>query len=217
MAKSLLVKKLKAARELAGWTQQELATHSGVPHNTLTKIESEISENPKEVTLSKLETALNRVSVFYLEKGVEMRDDAIRFFRGADWAVYLLEDILIKARNGLFRELYLSGVDEKQSSSEIINLLRQIRKEKIKIYYLIEEDNSHRLGLNHEYRYVPKDQFINWPSFVYGDYVAICTDYENECQVLNNVQLARVRRREFRVLWDTYKEPMDESTADERY
>jgi ribosome-binding protein aMBF1 (putative translation factor) len=67
---------VRAARALLRWSQTELALHSGVHVNPIKSFESEQS-NPVWTTLSKLERALKKAGVVFID-GDEHQGPGVR-------------------------------------------------------------------------------------------------------------------------------------------
>lgn len=59
---------IRAARALIGWTQAELATHSGVSLISIKNIERGATD-PRSSTLNSLQSALRRGGVVFLDPG----------------------------------------------------------------------------------------------------------------------------------------------------
>ncbi|MCG8504578.1 MAG: helix-turn-helix domain-containing protein [Sphingomonadales bacterium] len=58
----------RAARGLLDWTQEDLAKHSGVGHNTITKFESGHT-SPRHSTLVVLQTTFEKAGIQFTDEG----------------------------------------------------------------------------------------------------------------------------------------------------
>jgi transcriptional regulator with XRE-family HTH domain len=64
---------LRAARHMAGWTQDELADLSGISRITIANLEAGRVRDPKSSTIRLLARALQKAGVEITETGVERR------------------------------------------------------------------------------------------------------------------------------------------------
>lgn len=106
--------------------------------------------------------------------------------------------------------------DDKVSTADVNNRLKKIRNAGIRMRQLVQEGNTYLMGPTKEYRYIPKEQFRNNVSLIYGDKVAVCTEHGTKAVVFKDADLAATWRNIFDVMWNKLQEPK-ESTARERF
>ena len=63
---------VRAARALLGWRQIDLSVHSGVPEISIKNLEVGRTD-PRVSTLSKVEAALERAGIEFMEGGARLR------------------------------------------------------------------------------------------------------------------------------------------------
>ena len=79
MAKLITIRQVKAARALLGWSQSDLARHSGISEPTIARLESADGElGGRSETVQKIRAALNSSGIEFIEKngggpGVRLR------------------------------------------------------------------------------------------------------------------------------------------------
>jgi predicted transcriptional regulator len=80
MAKLITIRQVKAARALLGWSQSELARHSGISEPTIARLESADGElGGRSETVQKIRAALNSSGIEFIDEngggpGVRLRN-----------------------------------------------------------------------------------------------------------------------------------------------
>lgn len=210
--------KIRGARGILDITQAQLAAMSGVSEPAV-KVLEKGETNPNSRTQKKLEDALYERGVIFTRKGIEVDDSPVVMINDISpekCYLKLLSDVLEHLSHHKKPELLISNADDKASPPAVNDMYREIRKAGIKMRQLIEEDNTYLIGPVDEYRYIPKENFINRVTLIYGDRVATITDNENTISINKDPINADTRRNIFNLLWNTLKQPT-ESTADERF
>lgn len=210
---------MRAARAMLDVSQGHVAQYLGIAANTLSKIESGQSDVSG--------TRLTDIQRFYEREGVEFTDnDGVKknenpiFFVEGDTheSTYLqiLEDVLENLKGHKEPELLIMYADDSVSSPRVNDMYRKMRKEGIKMRQLIESGNTHIMGSLEEYRYVPKEFFINRVTLVYSDRIANETANVLRASIKVDPINAEIQRNTFNMLWSILQQPT-ETTAYERF
>jgi transcriptional regulator with XRE-family HTH domain len=205
---------IRAGRELLNMKQADVAGILNISLSKLSRAES--GETKSGDILLDIQRGLERMGVTFTKGGVEVSHNQVYIIEGADWFVKLMDDVLLTLQNSENPELLIECADERQSSSEVNDRMRKARSQNIRMRALVEEGNTHLMGRLSEYRYIPKDRFVNDVSLIYGDKFAICTNNNTQAVVFRDAILAMTRRNIFNLLWDVLKQPTL-STAHEKY
>jgi transcriptional regulator with XRE-family HTH domain len=206
---------IRAARGLLDWSQEVLAGRAGISKDSVKNIEKSIT-NPQPATLEKIKQAFELSGVEFTATGLEQKDESVTVIDGADWYLRLLDDVHASLHDKKNAELLIMCADDRKSPEEVNALYRKIRNAGIKMRQLVEDGNTYLMGPVSEYRYMPKDKFINYVSLIYGDKVAICTDQNTKAIVFKDTILAMTWSNLFDVLWGLLEEPM-KSDAQESF
>lgn len=210
--------KVRAARAVLGWTQEQLAEAAGLSPQSIPNVER--GDNaPTARTQDKITRALHKRGIIFTEKGVEYQEYPVFFTEGKDHEdayLKLLEDAhehLLTVRNP---ELLIMHADDRVSPPSVNDKYRRMRKDGIRMRQLIEEGNTYLMGPLDEYRYIPRGLFINRVKLVYGDRIA-----NETADVLRGVIKvdpinADIERNTFNILWEVLARP-DRTTADDRF
>ncbi|MBI4030050.1 MAG: helix-turn-helix transcriptional regulator [Proteobacteria bacterium] len=212
------IEQIRAARALLGWSQQDLADRAGLSQTGIARIENG-AHKPNSQTLSKIIHALGKEGVTFTEKGLEKDDYPVYYTSGKNHEqayLRLLEDAYEHLRSIKNPELLVMFADDSVSPPAVNGMYRRIRADGIKMRQLIKEGNTHIVGPLEEYRYIPKDFFINRVTLVYGNRIA--NESADVCRGVIRVDPvnANIQRNMFNVLWRVLKKP-EETTADERF
>ncbi len=210
--------KIRAGRAYLEWTQEQLAAFSDLSVQAIQKIERGES-SPTTRTRNKIIRAFDKHGITFTDKGVEYTENPIFFVEGTtheNTYLQLLEDVLEHLEGVKEPELLIMYADDRVSPPSVNNLYRKMIKSGIKIRQLVEDGNSYLLGALEDYRYVPKQYFINRVTLVYGDRTASTTsDILKACIKVDAID-AGIQRNTFNILWSVLEQP-EESTADERF
>ena len=207
--------KIRAARALLDWGQRDLAERSGVSHMAITNLEQGKTE-PQSETIEKIQNAFELAGVIITPKGVEYKDVTVTTMDGDGWYLRLLDDVYYTLLDKPDAEYLTMCADDKVSTPDVNNRLKKIRNAGIRMRQLVQEGNTYLMGALKEYRYIPKEQFRNNVSLIYGDKVAVITEHGTKAIVFKDADLAATWSNIFDVLWNKLEEPK-ESTARERF
>lgn len=208
-------KLLRAARAYTGWTQAELAEKARLAPRTISCMEA----GEHSITLKsaqKLETAFRRMGVILNGTGFEIREADIEILTGDDWYLRLLDDVYytLMDKGG---ELIVDMGDDRLSPPDVVERYRMIRRTGVTMRQSVEEGNSYLMGPVSEYRWIPRDNFQNWVTLIYGDCVAISLENESKCVLFRDKNIAKTERNKFNLIWNLLP-PVDvESTANVRF
>lgn len=210
---------MRAARAMMDVSQGHVADHLGIAANTLSKIES----GQSDISVSRnLE-----IQRFYEREGIAFgENDSVRwneypifFVEGKtheETYLKILEDVLDSVEDLKDPELLVMFADDSVSPPKVNDMYRKIRSKGVKMRQLIQEGNDHIIGPLDEYRYVPKEFFINRVTLVYGDKIANETGDVLRATVKVDPINAEIQRNTFNMLWSILKEPT-ETKANERF
>ncbi|PZQ44288.1 MAG: hypothetical protein DI551_10405, partial [Micavibrio aeruginosavorus] len=207
---------LKAARVLADLSQKALAEEAGIGSATLVEMEAGRSRPQPETVLAVM-SALERHGVQIRDGAVRRLSDRIRFIEGDDCYLKLLEDVGTSLAGKPKAELLIFFGDDAKSPPDVVKAYRKLRLAGIRMRQLVEQGNDFLMGETHEYRYAPKDYFLNRVCTVYGDKIAMVTKTDvKRIIVINDAELAEMQRNLFMWLWSISPQP-SETHATERF
>lgn len=210
--------KLRAARALLNWTQDEVAGAADVSVASIRKIEA--GENsPTGRTQAKILKALEKHGISFSAKGVEKDEFPVYFIEGEsheDAYLKLLADAFEHLKGAEDPELLIMYADDSVSPPSVNAAYREMRAAGIRMRQLVAEGNTYIIGPLQEYRYIPKEYFINRVTLVYGD----CTANETGDVMRGMVRVdplnAEIQRNTFNILWKVLEQPK-ETKANERF
>lgn len=207
--------RMRAARALLSWSQEDLAERSGITQATVANIEVG-KHRPSSTTLQRLIESFHGAGIEFLPDGVRLLE-SVRVYSGKDAGVRLFDDVYYTLRE-TGGELLIGGADERQTREGVISAVRRIRDLGVRMRVLVEENNRHLMAPLEEYRWVPSTYFKNTPHMIYGDRVAIALPVESidVVHIFINRILADSQRRLFNFVWDNCVPP-DSSEIDQVY
>jgi transcriptional regulator with XRE-family HTH domain len=210
--------KLRAARALLDWKQDQLAEAADVSVASIRKIE--LGENsPTDRTQAKILRVLEKQGISFTSKGIEKEEFPIYFTEGKsheDAYLKLLEDAFEHLKGVQNPELLIMYADDAVSPPSVNSVYREMRAAGIKMRQFIEEGNRYIIGPLEEYRYIPKGLFINRVTLVYGDRIANETADVHRGIIRVDPLNAAIQRNTFNILWKILEQPT-ETTANERF
>jgi DNA-binding XRE family transcriptional regulator len=210
-----LGKAIKAARNYLDMSQPELAQAIGMSVQALLNIETGES-NPRSTTEKKIFNFFLLNGISFSSDGIVIKDTGIATIDGDNWWLDTLDDVHKSLIDQKDKELLLLCADDTKSSPETIEKYKAMRKDGIRMRQIVEEDNTYLMGYENEYRWMPKEFFVNRVSLIYGNKYVICADDNSKAIVISDAELADTQRQVFEYMWNTLKEPT-RSTADVRY
>ena len=205
------IEQIRAARALLGWSQSDLADHSGLSQTGIARIENG-TNSPNTQTTAKILNAFDHADIEFIgENGVRKRTGEIRTMKGQEGFLRFYEDIYttLDKKPGVVR---LSNVDERlfekwlgDNLEKHINRILQMKDVSYKI--LIKEDDRHFITSDFaEYRWTPAESFASVPFYVYGDKLGmILFDEEPTVIVLDYPRIANAHKKQFDSIWKTAK------------
>ncbi len=202
--------KVKAARQLLNWGQEDLAEKSEVSASTIKSF-----EQGKRPLSEKNQLAIVRTLAAY---GVEIGEVHVGYIRnevssyvGKDGFAQFFDDVYATAKNG--GEVRVSNVKESdflkwedERADFHTERMKNIKGLDFKI--LVEEGDENLAASGYaEYRWLPKDKFSDIPLYIYGNKVAVIVFEENyvEIFVIRQPRVADYFKRRFMRLWPSAK------------
>ena len=207
--------KIRAARTLLEWNQDDLADRAGITKQTLLKIEKDAGNHSAQI-VQDIERALSSNGAFITKHGAEVKTIYQTELEGDNWFMDLLDDIQIHTSPLSNKELLIDGADDSKSPEHVIEKYRALRASGINMRQLIKEGNTYLLGDLNEYRYIPEMFYMNLLMVTYGDRVAIERGDMSGCTIYNDASLAERQRKKFDAQWWKAESPTA-TTATERF
>jgi transcriptional regulator with XRE-family HTH domain len=195
-----------------------LADRTGLATPSIGNIEIG-KHNPSLRSQQKIITAFDEAGVEFIDDGVRKKRDLLKVFEGSNYYLKLLDDAFLSLKNldVKDREFLLICSDDQVSPPEVIESYRRMRGVGIKMRQLIEEENTYLMGDPDEYRFLPKEYFINRVACIYADKVAfVAKANEKRVLVIKDAEVSRVQKNLFDLLWSALPKPIS-SDADERF
>ncbi len=193
------------------WSQENLATHSGLSVNTIRKLElGQIS--PRGKTMTVIRRAFENVGIEFLEpNGVRQRSEEIMVYQGHDGAVSFFNDVYETThRKGgeiiLVCKSELPFVEALGGYDKIYIEKMTAIKDRMTMKCLLTEDDKCLPCTNYsEYKFLSKGYVDSVPFYVYDDKYAIFVfDIEPspKITVIKSLSIAQAFRRQFYSMWD---------------
>jgi len=199
-------KQIAAARQLAGFTLDELADRSGVSRSTLVKIEASAVQ-PREGTLADILKTFTIAGVEFVEGGVRWIGDTIRTFEGDDAYLRLLDEVYHTLHRQQGGEALFICVDDAVSTPDIVTANNRIREGGIKCRYLCSEEAQRFDYALRDYRLIPERYYTNSVMVVFDDKVATLSDASNSVIIVRDIHQANMLRGLFELIWQQSPSP----------
>jgi transcriptional regulator with XRE-family HTH domain len=199
-------KQIAAARQLAGFTLDELAERSGVSRSTLVKIEASAVQ-PREGTLADILKAFAVAGVEFVEGGVRWIGDTIRTFEGADAYLRLLDEVYQVLHLKPGQEVLSICTDDEVSPPEVVQAIQRWHDGGIKCRFLTRERATRFDFPLREYRLIPEKFYTNSVMLVFNDKVATLSDANNSVIVVRDIYQANMLRGLFEMIWQQSPSP----------
>jgi|MDSW01.3.fsa_nt_gb transcriptional regulator with XRE-family HTH domain len=204
---------IAAARAITGWSQMELAERAGCGIVTIKNIERDTTE-----ITSRMQTKLTRTfeveGIVFTRSGVEKQEVAVRTIEGDSFWLEALEDVY-QTMIDRPSEVLLFFSDDRESPEEVKNQWRKIKNLGVSCRQLVKEDNTYLLGPIDEYRYVPKEFFINYVTMVYKNKVCVCAENNTKAVIFRDTQMAHTYRNLFNWCWNHADQPHTSTVPDD--
>lgn len=210
--------KIRAGRAYLNWKQEDVANKANLSLQGIQKVERGDTA-PTARTQNKIIRAFEKNGLIFTDKGIEFVENPIFFVEGdthENTYLQLLEDVLEHAYEIKDPELLIMFSDDKVSPPSVNDKYRELRSKGIKMRQLIEEGNEYIIAPLEEYRYVPKEFFINRVTLIYGDRIANETSNVLRASIRVDPINSEIQRNTFNMLWSMLEQPT-ESKSDERF
>ncbi len=210
--------KIRSARAYLNWSQEKLAQESDLSLQGIQKVERAETQ-PTARTQAKIVRAFEKQGVNFTDKGIEYQEYPVIFVQGnshENCYFQLLEDAFEHLKDRKNPELLIMYADDKVSPPSVNDFYRKMRAAGIRMRQLIQEGNTYIIGPLDEYRYVPKEFFINRVTLIYGDRISNETSDFHRALIKVDPVNADIQRNTFNMLWSILEKPTM-STADERF
>ncbi len=201
----------RAARGLLGWTQQDLADHTGLSKTAINNFERGLADT-KRISLLLIRDAFEKGGVeFPTPHSVGKKLETVSILKGDTANVHLWDDIFetLKDSGG---EVLITKVDEqrviKDNGAGIENHLARLKEYGIHERLLACEGQDTFLQPIECYRWVSEELYTAMsPSFIYGDKVAMKLWEEKMVIVIKSAVAAETERKRFNYLWENASIP----------
>ncbi len=205
-------RQIKAARALLDWSQDDLATSSGLSVATIRKLETGFV-SPRGKTMTSVRRTLEDAGLDFIEPdGVRRKPEDVIVYQGPDGLMSFLDDVYdtMKKKGGEIVTLYDS---EKPFSTVLApqddktHLLRmESLKDRIDFKCILKEPtDSYDCTGYCTYRHLSKQYVNSVPFYVYADrFASILFDADPAPKiiVIKSAQMAEAYRQQFRSMWD---------------
>ena len=204
-------KQIAAARQLLGWSQTDLATHSGVSKPSIVRIESDLHSVKYEIQ-ENIRSAIEDNGVEFLQSnGVQESRQDIKKYNGKDGFRRFYDDLYSVASTKGGEISLFNGVSElvKKWLGEDYLQIQIERMLQIKTAFafkvVVKEGDDAFLGAKYcTYKWFPKNLFNDKTIYIYGTKVAFITFKKDdvEVMVIDQQELAECQRLFFNLAWD---------------
>jgi transcriptional regulator with XRE-family HTH domain len=199
-------KQVAAARQLAGFTLDDLTERSGVSRSTLVKIEAGAVQ-PREGTLTDIVKAFATAGVEFIEGGARWIGDTIRTLEGDDAYLRLLDEVYQTLRNQPSAEVLSICTDDALSPPEVVQAIQRWHDAGIKARFLAREKSTRFDFPLREYRLIPERFYTKSVMVVFDQKAAILSDANNSIIVIRDVYLSDMLRKLFEMIWQQAPSP----------
>ena len=190
-------RKLRAARNLLDWTQNDLAEHSDVALSSISQFEAE-HQTLSQKSIDKIINALMANGIVFTPHGIEHHDEKIRLCQSF---IEVLEDAQAFLAPG--DEILMHCADERRSTQEATDKIKELTEKGIQIKMTYCEGNGF-MTLNPEnYRWIDKNYFASADvSVIYKTkYVLHVEGEQKTFIIIDEKNLADAMRRQFEYWW----------------
>jgi transcriptional regulator with XRE-family HTH domain len=208
----ITAQQIRAARGLKGWRVEDLAVHTGLTREALTRIEGEFVKHPHKGSLEKIRQAFAKENIEFLgQDGVRKHDGTLRVIEGENPYLQLLDDVFYTLKDG--GEALFAHVSNRLSSKLVIESQLRMRRSGIKFRALICEGDNFCVFPLSEYRQIPSDFFENNTQIIYGEKVGSMincnknTLIDKKALIINNASFAQTQRCAFNLIWTLHHAP----------
>lgn len=207
------------ARTMLNLSQQDAALRLGWAHQTLSKLEKG-SVNPPASRLRELQSFYENGGIEFLDgDGVRRRGYNVVTYEGRDGFAQFRKDLLEAASTG-DADMCQSNVDErlfdKWGAGEVNDHYRSAMADLrqkfpgLRHRTLSRKNDTHFSAKRHsEYRWVPENEFGDFPLYVYGHKTAMIMFEENDIHIfiINHPKITKFYREQFNRMWEKAEIP----------
>lgn len=203
---------ITAARALLEWTQDGLATASGVTKEMISKIEGGKSAGSLK-TLQQIEQAFDTAGIAFLENdGVARKSGGVQTFRGRSGFLNFIMDVYETMKPG--GDVYVSNVNEDdflkwEGDEAEAHMARMASISGLRCKFMIEEGDTNIVASHYAtYRQVGKENFGDVPLYIYGSKTALIVFEKDDVEVfvIKHSEITRYFRKRFLETWASAKE-----------
>lgn len=205
---------IRAARELMGMNQSDIANYMGVSLAKISKAETGKVKSGN--TLLEIKGAMESLGVSFTKNGVEYSQGNIETIEGENCYLKLLDDVKLTFSQSTDNELLIMFASDAVSSDEVNERYRFIRKQGAKMRQLIKTGDTFIMGDLSEYRCIPEKYFSNIVTLIYDTKVAQVSGDETKIIIHHDAPFSERERKMFKYFWDTGEKPKN-TTATERF
>ena len=187
------IEQIKAGRALLKWTQKDLAEHAGLKDDQIHSYEA-----GRTRSLDVLESIYKTFTI----NGLEFINGGVVPTQVHSYILPSYIDVL----NDICRTLLHGGevlkhcVDDRRSTPEVIEKVREMRRAGIADRMTISEENNFITGFPEQYRQIPKDYFASSEVvIIYANKVVFFVD--GKALVITSQTLTNVFRAQFEYWW----------------
>ena len=203
----ITIEQIRGARGLLGWSQDDLARHTGLSKNAVNNLELR-KVKPRLSTMETIKSVLEAAGVQFTDgPGVKLAGNLlkVRMFEGSEALIHLWDDIFDSVKKSGDR--LLNGVKEKtyegHDKKNLHKFFDGCRKRNINARILLEHGDTHFIDPTAEYRWARKGKFSKTPYYVYGEkYAILLWEPILRILVIENKLIADSYRQQFDALWD---------------
>lgn len=203
-------KQIAAARQLLGWSQEDLAAKSGISKPSINRMEKELF-SVKDDLRQKVIEAVEKNGVSFTPRGVQEKALDIVQLNGMEGMRQFYNDIYYAAQNigGLFfifngvPELILKWLGDDWYAMHAKRMQDMDHHYKFKV--IVKEGEKGLIGNSFaEYRFFPADQFYDRTIYVYGSKAAFVSFEENDVEIviINQKEIAKSMHILCQIAWD---------------
>ena len=206
--------KVRAARGMLNWSQQDLADRAGVSLQAVRNYEDSAAHS-RPSTVKAIQLAFEKSGVEFTKRGIQERDDLVTVYEDASGFAMFFDDVYETAKEGE-QEFLVYGVDEKKflEAHEKAGLGYRHRQrmgalETIHYRIIVSDDDPNIYSADYaEYRSVPAESVsLDVPFYIYGQKMAIILwDNNPRIIVLSDAKLIDAYKKQFEFAWNYGKQ-----------
>lgn len=200
----ILPRQIRAARALLDWTAEDLAERLGVSKSAVSYIESG-KNKPSSNTRALLYKIFVAEGINFTPYGVEIRDNLITTWSGADAYKKCLEDVMARLASTQDPVVYFHCADESALDGDIQEIESRMRNQGILLKKTVSDNTEFFWGPKNDYRLIPADyvEKCRMVTIIYGNYVVL--DVEDSLLRILSPKMSKVFYNQFDYWWESGK------------